>query len=102
MSIFNVFTLLGGLAMFLYGMDVTLFHTIKYERDWFAEPELAFYEDVILPVPTDWDSYLKIRYNDYMRLPPLDKRNSYHSFEFVDLDNSYLKYKGIKYLLGGK
>ena len=87
---------------FLYGMDVHLFSTIKYERAWFGKPTMVQYEDVILPAPTDYDSYLKIRYNDYMKLPPMEKRNSYHSFEFVDLDNSYLKYKGTKYLIKKK
>jgi hypothetical protein len=56
------------------------------------------FEDLLLPAPTDYDSYLKIRYNDYMKLPPKEKQNSYHSFEFVDLDNSYLIYKGKKYM----
>lgn len=87
---------------FLYGMDVHLFHTIKYERSWFGKPSQLEYESLTLPGPTDWDSYLKIRYNDYMKLPPKEKQNSYHSFEFVDLDNSYLKYKGIKYLKNKK
>lgn len=83
---------------FLYGMDVHLFRTIKYERTWFGKPTMVQYENTTMPAPTDWDSYLKIRYNDYMKLPPVDKRSSYHSFEFVDLDNSYERYKGIKYL----
>lgn len=84
---------------FLYGLDVQLFKTIKYERTWFGKPVMVQYENVFLPAPTNWDSYLKIRYNNYMKLPPVEKRNSYHSFEFVDLDHSYLEYKGTKYLI---
>lgn len=84
---------------FLYGLDVSLFHTIKYPRKWFGEPSRLEYEGYVLPGPTDWDSYLKIRYNNYMQLPPKEKQNSYHSFEFVDLDHSYKIYKGKKYLL---
>lgn len=83
---------------FLYGMDVHLFHTIKYERAWFSKPSKLSYESLMLPGPTDWDSYLKIRYHDYMKLPPKDKRESYHSFEFVDLEHPYQIYKGKKYL----
>lgn len=83
---------------FLYGMDVHLFSTIKYERSWFGKPTMVNFEDMILPAPTDYDSYLKIRYNDYMKLPPKEKQNSYHDFEFVDLDNDYKVYKGKKYL----
>lgn len=83
---------------FLYGMDVHLTSTIKYPRSMFGEPAMLTYEDSVLPGPTDWDSYLKLRYKDYMKLPPKEKQSSYHSFEFVDLDRSYLEYKGIKYL----
>ena len=83
---------------FLYGMDVHLFSTIKYERNWFAEPTMVQFEEIELPAPTDYDSYLKIRYNDYMKLPPKEKQNSYHSFEFVDLDNDYKIYRTKKYL----
>ncbi len=85
---------------FLYGMDVHLLHTIRYERSWFGEPVPVKFEDMTLPAPTDWDSYLKLRYNDYMKLPPPEKQNSYHSFEFVDLDHSYEIYRGKKYLVG--
>lgn len=83
---------------FLYGMDVHLFSTIKYPRKMFGEPSMLTYEGNVFPGPTDWDGYLKLRYNDYMQLPPKEKQNSYHNFEFVDLDHSYLDYKGIEYL----
>ena len=76
-----------------------MFSTIKYPRSMFAKPSMLTYEGEIFPAPTDWDGYLKLRYNDYMKLPPKDKQNSYHDFEFVDLDHSYLDYKGIKYLV---
>lgn len=85
---------------FLYGMDVHLFSTIRYERSWFGQPSYVQFEDIVLPAPTDYDSYLKIRYKNYMELPPKEKQNSYHSFEFVDLDHSYTEYKGKKYLIG--
>ena len=83
----------------LYGMDVGLFHTIRYKRSWFEDPTMVRFEDMTLPAPSDVDSYLKERYGDYMKLPPADKQNSYHSFEFVDLDNSYEIYKGKRYLM---
>lgn len=85
---------------FLYGMDVHLFSTIKYPRKMFGEPSKLKYEDEFFPGPTDWDGYLKLRYDDYMKLPPEKERHSYHHFEFVDLEHSYLDYRGIKYLKG--
>ena len=61
---------------FLYGMDVKIFSTIKYPREMFETPSMLKYEDDIFPGPADWDGYLKLRYNDYMRLPP--KKSEIH------------------------
>lgn len=87
---------------FLFGMDVHLFSTIKYERSWFEKPTMVQFEDILLPAPTDYDSYLKVRYNNYMQLPSKEKQNSYHSFEFVNLDQSYIEFKGKKYMVQKK
>lgn len=39
------------------------------------------FEDILLPCPVGYDQYLKIKYNDYMTLPPIEERISVHSFE---------------------
>lgn len=78
-----------------------------YMKNWY--PKEAFekaiflpFEDIKLPVPVGYDAYLKIAFGDYMKLPSKDKQIASHDVTFVDLDNSYLKYKGIKYLKGEK
>lgn len=48
------------------------------------------FEGVAFPAPSNSDEYLKKLYGDYMKLPPVDKRNSGHSFLEMDLKNSYL------------
>lgn len=68
----------------LYGMDISLNRIISYKTKWFMEPAVASFEGRDVPVATDVDSYLKCRYgDDYMVLPPKEKRHSYHEFVCV-------------------
>ena len=74
-----------------------------YMKNWY--PKEAFekavflpFEDTKLPVPVGYDIYLKTAFGDYMKLPPKEKQVASHDVSFMDLVNSYLKYKGIKYL----
>ncbi len=50
------------------------------------------FENLEANVPEDFDAHLKSLYNDYMTLPPEDKRESGHDVKIVDCDNSYTKY----------
>ena len=43
------------------------------------------------------NAYLTTHYGDYMQLPPEEERIARHNTVFVDLGNSYTKYKGIHY-----
>lgn len=45
-----------------------------YPKEWFKEMVLMDFEGHKLPVPKEYDLYLKQMYNDYMSLPPEDKR----------------------------
>lgn len=47
----------------------------------FAEVEYIEFEDDKFPAPIGWDEYLKNLYNDYMKLPPVEKRHTDHSFQ---------------------
>lgn len=74
-----------------------------YMKNWY--PKEAFekaiflpFEDIKLPVPVGYDTYLKIAFGDYMKLPPKDRQIASHDVIFMDLNNSYLIYKGKKYL----
>ena len=68
----------------LYGMDISFKRIISYKSKWFKEPAVLSFEGREVPVATDVDSYLKCRYgDDYMSLPPEDKRKSYHEFVCV-------------------
>lgn len=65
-------------------------------KEWFETTRVPF-EDTTVNVPVECDKYLKAFYGDYMQLPPEEKRAVQHHTEFIDLDNSYTKYRGIYY-----
>ena len=73
-----------------------------YMKNWY--PKEAFlkavyrpFEDTQMPIPAGYDDYLKIAFGDYMQLPPEEKRVGHHEALFMDLDNSYVKYRGKYY-----
>ena len=55
------------------------------------------FEDTEMPIPVGYDTYLRIAFGDYMKLPPKEKQKAHHECSFMDLNNSYKKYKGIHY-----
>ena len=70
---------------------------LRFPTQWFRDVKYMDFEGHSMPVPGDVDQYLKISFGDYMQLPPEEDRVARHSAVFIDLDNSYTKYKGIHY-----
>ena len=46
----------------------------RYDRDWFSDIAILKFEDKEFLCPKNYDEYLKYLYNDYMKLPPENKR----------------------------
>ena len=57
-----------------YGEDISLFSAITYPKEWFQEPRKVEFEGHIVNAPTEPEKYMKRRYGDYMKLPPVEKR----------------------------
>lgn len=70
---------------------------MRFPTQWFYTEKYLEFEGHNLPVPADFDEYLKISFGDYMQLPPEEDRIARHNAVFIDLENSYTKYKGIHY-----
>ena len=70
---------------------------MRFPTEWFKELGYMEFEGHQMPVPADVDEYLKISFGDYMQLPPEEDRVARHNAVFIDLENSYTKYKGIHY-----
>lgn len=82
-----------------FGEGATIMR-MRFPTRWFREVAYLDFAGHRMPVPGDWDQYLKISFGDYMQLPPVEERVARHSAVFIDLDNSYTKYKGIHYCVG--
>ena len=67
------------------------------KKDLFDNLIWVDFENSTMPIPQNYHEYLSIQYGNYMQLPPIDKRKPITKCLFYDLDNSYLKYKGIYY-----
>ena len=70
---------------------------MRFPTEWFREPVTMDFEGYPMLVPADVDSYLRISFGDYMQLPPEEDQVARHNAVFIDLNNSYTKYKGIHY-----
>ncbi len=71
----------------------------EYPKAVFAYPIYKCFEGYKLPIPVGYDMYLKMAFGDYMELPPENKRVCHHEYEFMDMKNGYINYRGVKYLI---
>lgn len=70
----------------------------QYPREAFDKAIWVDFENVKMPIPQGYDVYLRTAFGDYMELPPKEKQKPHHDAIFIDLNNSYKKYKGVYYL----
>jgi lipopolysaccharide cholinephosphotransferase len=69
----------------------------RFPVEWFLKPKMLHFEGHQMPVPSDYDTYLRISYGDYMQLPPESERVCRHDTVFMDLHHGYQQYKGVYY-----
>lgn len=81
-----------------FGEGATIMR-MHFPREWFEDVAYMDFEGYRMPVPSDVDAYLKISFGDYMKLPPQEEQVARHNAVFIDLENSYKKYKGIYYYI---
>ena len=65
-------------ASFIYGLET-------YDKEWFAKYIEMPFADFSIRVPVGYDAYLKSVYGDYMKLPPIEKRNPAHGCYYINL-----------------
>ena len=59
-----------------------------FKSEWFSQCIFMPFEDITIPIPSDFDSYLRLLYGDYMKLPPVEKRCGDHNHYYINLKES--------------
>ena len=52
-----------------------------FKKEIFAKSVQLEFEGHFFPAPAAFDTYLKQLYNDYLQLPPVEKRVTHHNFD---------------------
>lgn len=60
--------------------------------DYFSEVSIVPFENTEMPIPKEYDKYLKDDFGDYMKLPPKEKQISIHNVAKISLEKSYKEY----------
>ena len=75
-----------------YWITKAKFHQGIFDKEMFMEPVDVAFEDIKLMGPTDIKKYLKLRYGNYMKLPPEEQRKSAIHAEIYDTGVSFDSY----------
>lgn len=67
------------------------YHKLIFDKRAFENPlEFNLYNHQVF-IPSDYESVLKTTYNNYMALPPLEERGTWHSSNIIDTEIPYEK-----------
>lgn len=77
---------------YCYFITKASFNQAIFPKEIFMEPVDIEFETAKLLAPTDIHGYLKIRFVNYMTLPPEEKRQAAKHAEIVDLEKDYKEY----------
>lgn len=69
----------------------------EYPKEIFEGATYMDFEGVPLPLPKDYDAYLKMAFGNYMQPPPKEEQIPKHDAIKIDINNSYKIYKGKFY-----
>ena len=65
----------------------------KYPKHIFEKAVYKEFEGYEMPVPVGYDTYLKMAFGDYMKLPPEEQRRPKHDTVYINLKESYKNLK---------
>lgn len=75
---------------------------LKHPKKDFDKVLYKEFEGHKMPIMAGYHRYLSLIWGDYMKLPPVEKRKVKHDAVYIDINESYKKYKGIYYCTNRK
>lgn len=60
-----------------------------WKNSWYDSSSVCSFEGISMPIPTGYKDRLKTQYGDYMTLPPIEKRGTWHSHVIWEPDMPY-------------
>lgn len=60
-------------------------------KKYLGNPTIYTFEDSVIYGPENYEAYLTSLYNDWRKLPPIDKRVSHHDCAYMNLNEPYMK-----------
>ena len=57
------------------------FKTVLCKKEWFNGFLMHQFENLKVKIPSDYDSFLRAYYGDYMKLPPVEERHPTHEYK---------------------
>lgn len=72
---------------------------LRHPQKDFSDVVYKDFEGHQIPVMAGYERYLRLIWGDYMQLPPVEQRVPKHDAVFIDMEHSYLDYRGIHYLV---
>lgn len=71
----------------------SIFSKVWIQKEYLQEVMWVQFENIVAPIPKEYDSVLKTCYGDYMVFPPKEKRGIWHEgILIIDPDISYIDY----------
>jgi lipopolysaccharide cholinephosphotransferase len=71
---------------------ITEYECCYWYREDFEELDILRFENLLVPAPKNWDRCLSIKWNNYMDLPPVEKRKIRHHTIVFSADIPYKEY----------
>lgn len=74
----------------------------EYPKSCFDHAVRMEFEGHQMAMPSGYDTYLRMAFGDYWKLPPKEKQVCHHEFEKIDTEHSYKIYRGKYYYVRGE
>ena len=66
-----------------------------FPKEWLGDGKIFPFEDTEVPLPQEYDKYLRHFFGDYMQLPPVEQRVEKHHRAYVNLDRKETREEAV-------